>query len=116
VVSGPDGFIRASTTRSRSGSAPITVISRRYGFNGYRDQCLRFGPARRNIGLHRRHLNGGTYNYVFVPVVLQWNFGSPSGSGVRRAAPERLLPGNYGSGPAPRFPSAAASGSRTASP
>ena len=47
----------------------------RYALNGYRDQCLHFepGPAGTAVCTDVTS-NGGTYNYVFVPVVMQWNF------------------------------------------
>ena len=45
------------------------------GFQGYRDQCLHFetGPNGTSVCTEVSS-NGGTYNYVFVPVVMQWNF------------------------------------------
>jgi hypothetical protein len=44
-------------------------------FYGYRDQCLRFepGPAGTSVCTDVTS-NGGSYSYVFVPVVMQWNF------------------------------------------
>ena len=66
----------ASTTRSRIGfGLDFGHYAARYGFNGYRDQCLHFepGPAGTAVCTDVTS-NGGTYNYVFVPVVMQWNF------------------------------------------
>ncbi len=44
-------------------------------FQGARDECLHFepGPAGTSVCTQVTS-NGGTYNYLFVPVVLQWNF------------------------------------------
>jgi len=46
-----------------------------WAINGYRDQCLHYepGPAGTSICTEVTS-NGGTYNYLFVPVVMQWNF------------------------------------------
>jgi hypothetical protein len=52
-----------------------TRYSPAYGFYGYRDQCLHFepGPAGTQVCTDVTS-NGGSYSYVFVPAVMQWNF------------------------------------------
>ncbi len=44
-------------------------------FQGARDECLHFepGPAGTSVCTQVTS-NGGSYNYLFIPVVLQWNF------------------------------------------
>ncbi len=42
---------------------------------GYRDQCLHFEPGPNGTSICTETTsNGGSYNYVFIPLVLQWNF------------------------------------------
>ena len=75
-VAAPEGFIRGVND-----SVAIGVgldFGRYYGslaFNGYRDQCLHFepGPAGTQVCTDVTS-NGGSYSYVFVPAVMQWNF------------------------------------------
>jgi hypothetical protein len=44
-------------------------------FQGARDQCLHFEPGPNGTSICTQVTsNGGTYSYLFVPVVLQWNF------------------------------------------
>jgi hypothetical protein len=75
-VFAPQGFISGVND-----SAAIGVgldFGHYYGslaLNGYRDQCLQFEPGPNGTSICTEVTsNGGTYNYVFVPVVLQWNF------------------------------------------
>jgi len=72
----PDGFIR-----NVNDSVAVSVgvdVGRYYGswaIGGYRDQCLHFedGPAGTRVCTEVTS-NGGTYNYVYLPMVMQWNF------------------------------------------
>ena len=76
VVLVPDGFIRGVNDSVAIGfGLDFGHYAARYGFNGYRDECLHFepGPAGTAVCTDVTS-NGGTYNYVFVPVVMQWNF------------------------------------------
>jgi len=74
-----------------------------YALNGYRDQCLHFepGPAGTSICTDVTS-NGGTYNYIFVPAVLQWNFWlSQRFSAFGEAGLGLYHLGNYGFGATP---------------
>jgi hypothetical protein len=76
VVLSPDGFIRGVNDSVALGlGLDFGHYYGAYGFNGYRDQCLHFepGPAGTEVCTDVSS-NGGSYNYVFVPVVMQWNF------------------------------------------
>jgi hypothetical protein len=72
----PDGFLR-----NVNDSVAISVgvdIGRYYGswaIGDYRDQCLHFedGPAGTRVCTEVTS-GGGTYNYVYLPMVMQWNF------------------------------------------
>jgi hypothetical protein len=72
----PEGFLRKVND-----SVAIGVgldFGRYYGnwaVNGYQDECLHFetGPNGTQICTEVTS-NGGTYTYVYVPVVMQWNF------------------------------------------
>jgi hypothetical protein len=75
-VVAPEGFISGVND-----SAAIGVgldLGHYYGslaLNGYRDQCLQFQPGPNGTSICTDVTsNGGTYNYIFIPVVLQWNF------------------------------------------
>jgi hypothetical protein len=75
-VFAPEGFIRGVND-----SAAIGVgldLEHYYGslaLDGYRDQCLHFEPGPNGTAICTQVTsNGGTYNYAFIPVVLQWNF------------------------------------------
>lgn len=75
-VLGPDGFIDGVNDSIALGVGLDYVhYAAEYALNGYRDQCLRFqpGPAGTSVCTDVTS-NGGTYNYLFVPVVMQWNF------------------------------------------
>ncbi len=68
----PEGFIR-----NVNDSVAIGVgldIGRYYG-SWTRDECLHYesGPAGTNVCTQVTS-NGGTYTYVYIPVVMQWNF------------------------------------------
>jgi len=46
-----------------------------WAIQGYRDQCLHYetGPNGTSVCTEVTS-NGGTYDYFFIPVVMQWNF------------------------------------------
>ena len=76
VTVAPDGFIRGVNDSVAIGfGLDFGHYYGAYAFNGYRDQCLHFepGPAGTEVCTDVTS-NGGSYNYVFVPVVMQWNF------------------------------------------
>ena len=76
VVILPDGFLRNVNDSVAVGfGLDIGHYTGSWAINGYRDQCLHYetGPAGTQICTEVSS-NGGTYNYVFVPVVMQWNF------------------------------------------
>jgi hypothetical protein len=72
----PDGFIRNVNDSVAIGAG--FDIGHYYGGRdnyGYRDDCVHFenGPAGTQVCTDVTSY-GGTYNYVYVPVVMQWNF------------------------------------------
>jgi hypothetical protein len=72
----PDGFIpRINDSVAIGFGLDIGHYTGSWAIRGYRDQCQHFetGPAGTSICTDVTS-NGGTYNYVFVPVVMQWNF------------------------------------------
>jgi hypothetical protein len=76
IVLSSDGFLRGVNDSLALGFGfDYGRYAAAYGFYGYRDECLRFepGPAGTAVCTDVTS-NGGTYNYLFVPVVLQWNF------------------------------------------
>jgi hypothetical protein len=76
VVVAPDGFIRRVNDSVAVGfGLDIGHYTGSWAIQGYRDQCLHYetGPAGTQVCTDVTS-NGGTYNYVFVPVVMQWNF------------------------------------------
>ncbi len=76
VVVDPAGFIRDVNDSLAVGvGLDVGHYTGSWSIEGYRDQCLRFepGPAGTSI-CTQVSSNGGTYNYVYVPVVMQWNF------------------------------------------
>jgi hypothetical protein len=76
VILAPDGFIRGVNDSVALGfGLDFGHYAGAYAFNGVRDQCLHFepGPAGTSVCTDVTS-NGGSYNYVFVPVVMQWNF------------------------------------------
>jgi hypothetical protein len=75
-VLAPEGFIRGINDSIALGvGLDFGRYNAGYGFDGYRDQCLHFepGPAGTSV-CTQVSSNGGTYTYVFAPVVMQWNF------------------------------------------
>jgi hypothetical protein len=68
----PDGFIRNINDSVAIGAG--VDIGRYYG-SWARDQCLHFedGPAGTQVCTEVTS-NGGIYNYVYLPIVMQWNF------------------------------------------
>ena len=76
VVVAPDGFISGVNDSVAIGfGLDYGRFVARYGLNGYRDECLHFepGPAGTAVCTDVTS-NGGSYNYLFAPVVMQWNF------------------------------------------
>ncbi|MES1206755.1 MAG: hypothetical protein ABUS79_12535 [Pseudomonadota bacterium] len=76
LVVAPDGFIRDVNDSVAIGfGLDYGHYAARYAINGYRDRCLRFepGPAGTMVCTDVTS-NGGSYNYLFIPVVMQWNF------------------------------------------
>lgn len=76
VVVAPDGFISDVDDSVAIGfGLDYGHYAARYALNGYRDQCLQFepGPAGTSVCTDVTS-NGGSYNYLFIPVVMQWNF------------------------------------------
>jgi len=72
----PEGFIpRLNDSVAVGVGLDIGHYTGSWAINGYRDQCLHYepGPAGTSVCTDVSS-NGGTYNYVFVPVVMQWNF------------------------------------------
>lgn len=72
----PEGFIRNVNDSVAIGFG--LDFGRYYGdlaFNGYRDQCLHYelGPNGTQVCTEVTS-NGGTYTYLYIPVVMQWNF------------------------------------------
>jgi hypothetical protein len=75
VVS-PDGFIRGVNDSLALGvGLDFSHYNGALAFGDSRDQCLRFepGPAGTSVCTDVTS-NAGSFNYLFVPVVLQWNF------------------------------------------
>jgi len=76
VVVAPDGFLRDVNDSVAIGfGLDYGHYAARYSLNGYRDDCLHFepGPAGTMVCTDVTS-NGGSYNYLFIPVVMQWNF------------------------------------------
>jgi hypothetical protein len=72
----PDGFLKNVNDSVAIGAG--VDVGRYYGslaFGGYRDQCLHYenGPAGTQVCTEVTS-NGGRYTYVYLPVVMQWNF------------------------------------------
>ena len=75
-VVAPEGFIRGINDSAAIGfGLDLGHYYGSLGFNGYRDQCLHFEPGPNGTSICTEVTsNGGTYNYLFIPAVLQWNF------------------------------------------
>ncbi len=72
----PEGFIRNVNDSIAIG---VGLDFGRYrgawDLRGYRDQCLHWEPGPNGTSVCTEVTsNGGTYNYLFIPVVMQWNF------------------------------------------
>jgi hypothetical protein len=76
VMLSADGFIAGVNDSLALGfGLDYGRYAARYGFDGFRDQCLRFEPGPNGTSVCTEVTsNGGSYSYLFVPVVLQWNF------------------------------------------
>ena len=75
-VLSPQGFIRGVNDSVAVGvGLDWGHYSGAWGLNGYRDECLTFQPGPNGTSVCTQVTsNGGSYNYLFVPVVMQWNF------------------------------------------
>jgi hypothetical protein len=76
VVILPEGFLpRVNDSVAVGFGLDIGHYAGSWAINGYRDQCLHYepGPAGTLVCTDVTS-GGGTYNYFFVPVVMQWNF------------------------------------------
>jgi hypothetical protein len=72
----PDGFLPRINDSVAVG---VGIDYGRYhgawSVNGYRDQCLHYEPGPNGTSICTEVTsNGGSYNYLFIPVVMQWNF------------------------------------------
>jgi hypothetical protein len=72
----PEGFLpRVNDSVAIGVGLDIGHYTGSWAINGYRDQCLHFEPGPNGTSICTEVTsNGGVYNYVFVPVVMQWNF------------------------------------------
>ena len=72
----PDGFIRNVNDSVAVGvGLDFGHYTGSWAVNGYRDQCLHFEPGPNGTSICTDVTsNGGTYNYIFLPMVMQWNF------------------------------------------
>ena len=72
----PDGFIPGVNDSVALGvGLDYAHYDGALGLQGVRDQCLHFEPGPNGTSVCTQVTsNGGSYNYLFVPVVMQWNF------------------------------------------
>lgn len=72
----PEGFIRNVNDSIAIGfGLDLGRYTGAWDLRGYRDQCLHYEPGPNGTSICTEVTsNGGTYNYLFVPVVMQWNF------------------------------------------
>ena len=72
----PEGFIRNVNDSIAIGvGLDLGHYTGAWDLQGYRDQCLHYEPGPNGTSICTEVTsNGGTYNYLFVPVVMQWNF------------------------------------------
>jgi len=72
----PDGFIRNVNDSVAVGvGIDFGHYTGSWAVNGYHDQCLHFEPGPNGTSVCTEVTsNGGTYNYIFLPMVMQWNF------------------------------------------
>lgn len=78
-VLAPEGFIRGVNDSVALG---VGLDYARYdgalALQGFRDQCLHFEPGPDGTSVCTQVTsNGGSYSYLFVPIVMQWNFWLP---------------------------------------
>lgn len=75
-VVAPDGFIPNVNDSVAVGvGLDYGHYTGSWAIQGYRDQCLHFEPGPGGTSICTEVTsNGGTYNYVYIPVVMQWNF------------------------------------------
>jgi hypothetical protein len=72
----PEGFLpRVNDSVAIGFGLDVGHYTGDWALQGYRDQCTQFqsGPNGTSICTQTTS-NGGTYNYVYLPVVMQWNF------------------------------------------
>jgi hypothetical protein len=76
VVILPEGFIpRLNDSVAIGFGLDVGHYTGSWALNGYRDQCLHFAPGPNGTSICTDVTsNGGSYNYVYLPVVMQWNF------------------------------------------
>jgi hypothetical protein len=76
VVIVPEGFIRNVNDSIAVGfGLDLGHYTGAWDLRGYRDQCLHYEPGPNGTSICTEVTsNGGTYNYLFLPVVMQWNF------------------------------------------
>jgi hypothetical protein len=72
----PDGFIRGVNDSVALGvGVDYAHYAGALALQGFRDQCLHFEPGPNGTSVCTEVTsNGGSYNYLFAPVVVQWNF------------------------------------------
>jgi hypothetical protein len=72
----PDGFIRGVNDSVALGvGLDYAHYDGALALQGFRDQCLHFEPGPNGTSVCTQVTsNGGSYNYLFAPVVMQWNF------------------------------------------
>jgi hypothetical protein len=105
-VIAPEGFLRGVNDSAAIGFG--LDFGHYYGslaFNGYRDQCLHFEPGPNGTSVCTEVTsNGGTYNYLFIPAVLQWNFWFTDRlSAFGEPGVNLFVQGNHGFGVGPAF-------------
>jgi len=104
VVVAPEGFIRNVNDSIAVGfGLDVGHYTGSWALRGYRDQCLHYepGPAGTSICTEVTS-NGGTYNYVFIPVVMQWNFWfTQRWSAFAEPGVDLYFLGNHGMGVSP---------------
>jgi hypothetical protein len=76
VVLAPQGFIDGINDSVAIGfGLDFGHYAAQYGLKGYRDQCTHFAPGPAGTSVCTSVTSeGGTYNYLFLPIVMQWNF------------------------------------------
>jgi hypothetical protein len=72
----PEGFIpRLNDSVAVGVGLDVGRYHGSWAINGYRDQCLHYEPGPNGtLVCTEVTSNGGVYNYVFLPIVMQWNF------------------------------------------